>query len=241
MFTIKTSITFGPLSLSHRGPSFFPFFSQQPACIILSYSFFSLSQRHNITHSSNHNFLSGAHTFFLIISNFIFYNCLNSIHKLIYDRQRKDNTYTMSKYFLFFFFFSFHAFFLDFAGSNLFFSFAARLLFLFSFFFHVFFFSSLGVELSFFCFFPFFLGALYRQLSFLFFSFFGGWGCAAFCFSCFWLLFLVSFFWGPCVFSHSFHHLNKPFEIDPMFLAVSLIVSLIHVYPVRNHAMNDMS
>ena len=54
----------------------------------------------------------------------------------------------------------------------------------------------------------------------------------------FFLLFL--FLWGPCVFS-LFFHLNKPFEIYPMFLAVSLIVSLIHVDPVRNHAMNDIS
>ena len=65
---------------------------------------------------------------------------------------------------------------------------------------------------------------------------------AAFCFSCFWLLFLVSFFLGAlCFLSLSFHRLNKPFEIDSeLFLAVSLIVSLIHVDPVRNHAMNNM-
>ena len=40
-------------------------------------------------------------------------------------------------------------------------------------------------------------------------------GGTAFSFSCFWLLFLVSFFSGPYVFfSLSFHRLNKPFEID---------------------------
>ena len=108
-------------------PSFFPFFSLPPACIIPSFFFLSPSLRYKITYSSNHNFLSRAHTFFfffLIISNFIFYNCLNSIHKLIYDSQRKDNTYTMSKYllfllvFFFFFFFSCLVF-----GVKLFFSF----------------------------------------------------------------------------------------------------------------------
>ena len=62
--------------------------------------------------------------FFLIISNFIFYNYLNSIQRLIYDTQRKGNTYTMTKYYLFCF--SFHAFLLDFAGCNLFFFFICR-------------------------------------------------------------------------------------------------------------------
>ena len=47
-----------------------------------------------------------------VIFNFIFYNYLNSIHKLIYDRERKDNTYTMSKYLLFSFSFLFMPFFL---------------------------------------------------------------------------------------------------------------------------------
>ena len=59
-----------------------------PSCIIPSYSFFlSPSLRYKITYSSNHNFLSWACTLKKIISNFIFYNCLNSIHKLIYDRE----------------------------------------------------------------------------------------------------------------------------------------------------------
>ena len=138
----------------------------------------------------------------------------------------------------FFFFFSIHAFFLDFTGSIFFFfSFAARLIFLFSFL-HAFFFSSLGVGLFFFFFLSFFLGTLCRQLCFFFLLFFFP-GKPHFVFTVFGF-FCFSFFWGPCVFSLSFYRLNKQFEIDSMFLAVSLIVSLIHVDTVRNHAMNDM-
>ena len=125
------------------------------------------------------------------------------------DRE-KDNTYTMSKYLLFLFLFFFHAFF--------------------------FFFSSLGVELSFFCFFPFFWGR--RILFFLFlacFSFF--FLGVTFFFSCFWLLFLVSFFLGALCFLSL---LPSPEQaVRNSFLRL-LIVSLIHVDPVRNHAMNDM-
>ena len=159
------------------------------ACIIPSYSFFlSHSLRYKITYSGNHNFLSRAHRvffvlFFLIISNFIFYNYLNSIHKLNYDRQIK--IIRMSKYLpILFLFFSYLFSWLRWFQS-FFFSFAARLLFLFRFFFFMPFFPwSWTVSLLF----PFFfLGAWCRQLSFLFFfSFF--WGAPHFVF-----LFLASF------------------------------------------------
>ena len=112
----------------------------------------------------------------------------------------------------------------------------------FSFFFFHAIFYSLGVELFLFFFLSFFWGpcvdSCLSPFSFLFS------GSAAFCFVFFFFVFgfffLFLFFCGECIFSLSFHRLNKPFEIDTMFLAVSLIVSLIHVDPVHNHAMNDM-
>ena len=103
-----------------------------------------------------------------------------------------------------------------------------------SFFFHAFFSSSLRVELFLFFFLSLFWGPCVDSCLSSFFLFFA-WGTAFFFFVfgvelfssfsflfsggaafCFWLLFL-SFFWGPCVFTLSFHHLSKPFEIDPMF------------------------
>ena len=123
----------------------------------------------------------------------------------------------MSKYLLFSFSFLFIPFFLDFAGCNLFFLlFSALLLFLF---FLPFFF--LLLELS--CFFFFFLSFLLGAPHFFLIVF------GVELLSCFF------FFWGPCVFSLSLLLLNKPLEIDPMFLAVYL-----KDIPSRNHAMNDM-
>ena len=114
-----------------------------------------------------------------------------------------------------FFFFSFHAFFLDFAGSNLFF-FHLRLASFSFFFFHAFFFfffSSLGVELSFFCFFP-----LFWRHHILFFLFLAS-------FSCFFFLEVLCFL--------SLLPLLEQ-AIRNRFLCF-LIVSLIHVDPVCNH------
>ena len=297
----KTSITSTPYICPTEGPYFFPFFSLSPTCIIPSYYFFpSPSLRYKITYRSNHNFFYlGLTRFLKIISNFFFYNYLNSIghNQTFKKRQRRDNTYTMSKYLLFFF----SCLFLDIAGSNLFFficrspSFSCSffhtfflelscfssftflfseglvstvvfLLFLFFFlgalcrqlsfffffsfflgalcrllsffFFFSFFQGDLWRQLSFFFFFSFFLGALWRQLSFFFFlSFFWGpfflqalcrqlsfffflfpaWGAAFYpsFFGVEFFFFFLPFFWGPCVFSLSFHRLNKPFQIDP--------------------------
>ena len=146
------------------GPSLFLFFSQPLACLFPSLFLFSPSLRYNITYSSNHTFRSGVHTFFLIISNSIFYNYLNSIHKLINDTHNEQ----IPSFFLFLFFSCF--FFLDFAGCNLFFFFFIYRSPSFSFsFLHAFFF--LLLELS--CF-----------SSFLF--SFSAWGGAFFssCFRC---------------------------------------------------------
>ena len=169
-------------------PSFFPFFSQQPACIIPSYSFFFLSHYDTVLHIAVIIiFCLGCHTFFLllfkIISSFIFYNSLNSIHKLIYDRQKKDNTYTMTKYLLFSFLFFMPFFFLL-------------------------------LELSCFSSFPFlFSGGLVSTVVFPLFLFFFL-EVPHFVFLIFGFFFLFLFFWGHCVVSLSFHRLNKPFEID---------------------------
>ena len=137
---------------------------------------------------------------FRIISKSILHNHSNSIRKLNYDRRNWANI------FLFFFFSSC----------------------IFPFFFF------LGVELC--CFFFFF-----SSHAFLFFFF---WGCAVLllfsvldiflflsggyriCSSCFWSLFLVSYFLGPCVFSLSPSIAwTSRSEIDSsLFLAASLIV-----------------
>ena len=185
------SITLKTDSNCPTGLSIFPslFTSQQPPCIIPSYSFFFLPHYDTILHIAVIIlFYIGFPHFFKVISNFIFYNYLNSIHKLIYDREN-----TMSKYRLFSFSFLFMPFFLTSQVAIFFFSFAARLLFLFL---RAFFFSSsLGVELflffylsffflgpcvdscvsSFFLFF--FLGAphfVFLVFGFFFFSFFLG-------------------------------------------------------------------
>ena len=128
----------------------------------------------------------------------------------------------MSKYLLFNFFFSLHAFFLDLAGRN-FFSFSTRLLFLFLFFLPFYF---LLLELS--CFSSFFLlffWGLVSTVVFLLFSFLLSRGAAFFFLFSVLSFFLVSFFWGPCVFSLPLYRLNKPLEIYTHVL--SLIVSLI--------------
>ena len=155
------------------------------------------------------------------------------------NRQQRDKvTQWANTFFLLFLFFS-CLFFLDSLVTNsFFFSFSARLLFLFlSFpawsaaFFSSYFWS--GV-------FPLFL------VSSTAFSFFFSWrpcvDSCVFSFSLFFFLgaphfffFLFSvlsfffslflFFWVPCVFSLSFHRLNKPLEIDTHVL--SLVVSLI--------------
>ena len=174
LFTIKCQSL--PLRISE--PSFFPFFSLPPAYIIPSYSFFLFpSLLYKITYSSNHNFLSWAHTFFFVFfnffSNFIFYNCLNSIQKLIYDRQRKDNTYTMSL--LFFFFFSCLVF-------------EAELVFFFPFSLGLCVFSCLS-SFSFLFFWGPCVDSCLSSFSFLFFI-----GGAAFSFSCFCFFFLFLFF-----------------------------------------------
>ena len=201
MFNIKTS-----LNISVHTVAIFLSFLFTSTCLHVSPLL-----RYNITHSSNCHFsMLSTNFFFKVISNSIFYNYINSIHKLINDSHNEQIP-------SFFFFFSFHAFFSWLRWlQSFFFSFSTRLLFLF--FLPFFFFSwSWAVFLFFFLFF-FCLG--HRIFS---------------CFRC-WAFFLVSFFWGPCVFSLSFHRLNKLLEIDPMFLAVSLIVWT----PSRNHAMNDM-
>ena len=92
--------------------------------------------------------------------------------------------------------------------------------------------------------------------AFLFFFF---WGCAVLlfsvldiflflsggcrnCSSCFWSLFLVSYFLGPCVFSLSPSIAwTSRSEIDSsLFLAASLIVFVEPCNPIENHIMNDM-
>ena len=146
--------------------------------------------RYKVTYSSNHNFLCYQWCFFLlnfrIISKTILHNHSNSIRKLNYAQRKWANT------FLFFFFSS---------CPSYFFSWGWVVCFSFSFFFfsfHAFFFllelrcfstsSLFGVGLfSFF----FLVGAEFLLLVFGLFS-----------------LFLI--FWGPCVFSLSFDHLNKP-------------------------------
>ena len=61
----KMSITSTLYLCPTEGPSFFPFSSQQPACIILSHSFIPFpSLQYKITYSSYHNFLSRDHTIF---------------------------------------------------------------------------------------------------------------------------------------------------------------------------------
>ena len=201
--SVHTATTFLSSSLSLRVFSLLLFLSLLPP-------------RYKVTYSSNHNFLCYQRFFFLfffffnfrIISKSILHNHSNSIPKLNYDRRKWANT------FLFFFF-----------SSCLFFSWGWVVLLLFFFFFfpfHAFFFSfflffffSFGVALFFFSF---------RCWTFLLF-FSGGYRI---CSSCFWSLFLVSYFLGPCVFSLSPSIAwTSRSEIDSsLFLAATLIISV---------------
>ena len=134
---------------------------------------------------------------FRIISKSILHNHSNSIRKLNYDRRKWANT-------LFFFFSSCLFFFLELSCVTSFFYFS----------FHAFFF------------FSFWGCAVLLLFSVLdIFLFLSGGGCRI-CSSCFWSLFLVSYFLGPCVFSlsHSIAWTSRS-EIDSsLFLAASLIV-----------------
>ena len=179
------------------------------ARLFLCYSFFLSSHHGTKSHTvviiifyATNDFSS----FFLnfrIISISILHNHSNSICKLNYYRRKWANT------FLFFFF----------SSCLFFFSWSWVVLLLFFFFFHAFFFSfffwSCAVFLGFFL--------SFRCWTFLLPSE----GCRI-CSSCFWSLFLVFYFLGPCVFSLS---PSIPWtscsEIDSsLFLAASLIVSV---------------
>ena len=134
---------------------------------------------------------------FRISSKSILHNHSNSIRKLNYDRRKWANT------FLFFFF-----------SSCLFFSWSWVVLLLFFFSFHAFFF-----------FFFFWSCAVFLLFSVLDIFLFLSGGCRISS-SCFWSVFLVSYFLGPCVFSLSPSIAwTSRSEIDSsLFLAASLIV-----------------
>ena len=180
------------------------FFFSVTASLFLCYSFFLSSHHGTKSHTvviiifyATNDFSSFFFLNFRIISKSILHNHSNSIRKLNYDRRNWANT------FLFFFFSSclFLCFFLELSCVASFFSF----LFTPSFFFFwgcaVLLFSVLDI--------------------FLFLS-----GGRRICSSCFWSLFLVYYFLGPCVFSISPSIAwTSRSEIDSsLFLAASLIV-----------------
>ena len=228
MFTIKTSLSICP----HSGHiSFLPFFCHLPACVLLTlFLFLSLTTIQYYTtviviflclgldlflsffllsylqfYPSRKALVIKTHAFTIIINLNSFFTNTN-----INWQQRDKVTPWAITFFLLFLFFSCLFSWLRWLQSSFFFIFRSSS---FSFL-PTFLFSSLGVELFFF-FFPFFFsGGLVSTVVFLLFSFLFLLRVPHFVFHVFGFFFLVSFFWGLCVFSLFFHRLNKPLEID---------------------------